>query len=194
MTFRRTRCPHCKGKLEAGQRIHHECIAPWADEQQAKKERADAKAARAAAKVERAETRKRKEAIKTRAQWLAECQAIANKYARIRDARCGCISCDKPVSWDGQWHGSHFRSVGAASAVRLNLWNIHKACSVCNHHLSGNVAAYRPRLVEKIGAVRVEWLEAQNQLVRYDVDYLKKYKRVMGKRLRRMEKSNAMQG
>lgn len=132
--------------------------------------------------------------MKTRPEWLAECQAIANKYARIRDAKDGCISCDKPASWGGQWHGSHFRSVGAASAVRLNLWNIHKACSVCNHHLSGNVAAYRPRLVEKIGAVRVEWLEAQNQLVRYDVDYLKKYKRVMGKRLRRMEKSNAMQG
>lgn len=143
---------------------------------------------------ERAQIKTRREAVKNRVQWLAECQAIANKYARIRDAGDGCISCDKPASWGGQWHGSHFRSVGAASAVRLNLWNIHKACSVCNHHLSGNVAAYRPRLVEKIGAARVEWLEAQNQLVRYDVDYLKKYKRVMGKRLRRMEKSNAMQG
>lgn len=194
MTFRRTRCPHCKAKLEQGQRIHAECIAPWADAQAEKAKRTAQKQARMAAKVERAETRRRKEAIKTRAQWLAECQAIANKYARIRDAKDGCISCDKPASWDGQWHGSHFRSVGAASAVRLNLWNIHKACSVCNHHLSGNVAAYRPRLVEKIGASRVEWLEAQNQLVRYDVDYLKKYKRVIGKRLRRMEKSNAMQG
>ena len=39
MTFLRTRCPHCKGKLDQGQLIHAECIAPWADEQQAKKER-----------------------------------------------------------------------------------------------------------------------------------------------------------
>ena len=65
MSFRRTRCPHCKAKLDTGQRIHPECIAPWADAHQAKKERAEAKAAGAAAKVERAETRRRKEAIKT---------------------------------------------------------------------------------------------------------------------------------
>ena len=191
MTFRRTRCAHCRAKFATerpSQIVHVECVEAWTEAQAAKRERAEAKAARAAAKVERAETRRRKDAIKTRAQWLAECQAIANKYSRIRDAMDGCISCDKPASWDGQWHGSHFRSVGAASAVRLNLWNIHKSCSVCNHHLSGNIGAYKPRLIEKIGAARVAWLEAQNQLVRYDVDYLKKYKRVVGKRLRRMEK------
>ena len=140
-------------------------------------------------KQERESIKQRKEKIKTRQEWLAECQAIANRYARIRDAKDGCISCDKPATWPGQWHGSHFRSVGAASAVRLNLWNIHKACSVCNHHLSGNVAQYRPRLVEKIGLAKVEWLESQNQLVRYDIEYLKRYKKVIGKRLRRMEKS-----
>ena len=140
-------------------------------------------------KQERESIKQRKEKIKTRQEWLAECQAIANRYARIRDAKDGCISCDKPSTWPGQWHGSHFRSVGAASAVRLNLWNIHKACSVCNHHLSGNVAEYRPRLVEKIGLAKVEWLESQNQLVRYDIEYLKRYKKVIGKRLKRMEKS-----
>jgi hypothetical protein len=140
-------------------------------------------------KQERESIKQRKEKIKTRQEWLAECQAIANRYARIRDAKDGCISCDKPATWPGQWHGSHFRSVGAASAVRLNLWNIHKACSVCNHHLSGNVAEYRPRLVEKIGLAKVEWLESQNQLVRYDIEYLKRYKKVIGKRLKRMEKS-----
>ncbi len=57
MTFRRTRCPHCKAKLEQGQRIHAECIAPWADAQAEKAQRAQAKKARAAAKVERASIR-----------------------------------------------------------------------------------------------------------------------------------------
>lgn len=133
--------------------------------------------------------RAKKEAAKTRQQWLAECQSVANKYARVRDDQDGCISCDKPANWHGQWHGSHFRSVGAASAVRLNLWNIHKACSVCNHHLSGNIAGYRPRLIEKIGLPKVQWLEAQNKIVRYDIDYLKRYKQVIGTRLKRMEKA-----
>lgn len=185
--MKRTLCPHCKGKLEPGQRIHPYCIEGYADAQAEKAKRTALKRAVAQAKMDRAETRKRKEAIKTRQEWLAECQVIANRYARVRDAKDGCISCDKPASWDGQWHGSHFRSVGAASAVRLNLWNIHKACSVCNHHLSGNIAGYLPRLIQKIGAEKVEWLKSQNQLVKYEIEYLKRYKQVMGKRLKRME-------
>lgn len=170
-----------------------ECQAKFAEEHIQKQRQKQAKAERIAALQDRKTIRLRKEQLKTRQKWLAECQAIANKYARIRDAKDGCISCDKPASWDGQWHGSHFRSVGAASAVRFNLWNIHKACSVCNHHLSGNIAEYKPRLVEKIGAERVAWLESQNQLVRYEIDYLKKYKRVMSMRLRRMERRHGMQ-
>ena len=151
------------------------------------------KAEKRAATIERQKTRAALEALKPRAKWLAECQAIANRYARVRDAKDGCISCDRPASWQGQWHGSHFRSVGAASAVRLNLWNIHKACSICNHHLSGNIAGYKPRLIQKIGLEKVEWLESQNQVVRHDIEYLKRYKRVMGKRLRMLEKRNAFQ-
>lgn len=137
---------------------------------------------------EKADFKARREALKSRRNWLDECQAIANKIARIRDKDDGCISCDLGPNWQGQWHGSHFRSVGAASAVRLNLLNIHKACSPCNHHKSGNIAEYEPRLVKKIGQDRVDWLKAQNHLARYDIDYLKRYKAVMGKRLRRMEK------
>jgi len=191
MNFRRTRCPHCRAKLESGQRIHPACIPGYADAQEAKAERAQAKQANAAAKVERAETRRRKEAIKSRAVWMAEAQAIANKYARVRDRDDGCISCDKPANWHGQWHGSHFRSVGASSATRLNLWNIHKACSICNNHLSGNIAEYTPRLIVKVGQDRVDWLKSQNQRVLHDIEYLQKYKRVIGKRLKRMESAAA---
>lgn len=133
--------------------------------------------------------RARKERLKTRAQWLAECQAVANKYARIRDAKDGCISCDKPACWDGQWHGSHLRSVGAASAVRFNLWNINKSCSVCNNYLSGNVREYEIRLRAKIGNAKVDWLYTQNQAIAYNIDYLRKFKFIIGKRLKRMEKA-----
>ena len=132
--------------------------------------------------------KERREKLKSRRDWLNECQVIANRYARIRDRGDGCISCDRPASWGGQWHGSHFRSVGAAPAVRLNLWNINKACLICNHYLSGNIAGYAPRLIKKIGAEKVKWLQEQNHVVRYSIDYLKKYKIVIGKRLKRMEK------
>jgi hypothetical protein len=187
MTFRKVLCPHCRGKLEQGQRIHPACIDGYADAQQAKKERADAKAARMAKKADRASIKARKEAIKPRAKWLAECQAIVNKIVRLRDAGLGCCSCDRGPEWDGQWHASHLRSVGAASAVRFHLWNIHKGCSICNNHLSGNLSEYLPRVRARIGDDKVDWIYTQNQVTAYDVAYLKRFKAVMGKRLKRME-------
>ena len=137
---------------------------------------------------ERAQFLERKEKLKPRSKWEEECRAIVQKIARIRDRNDGCISCDLPATWQGQWHGSHFRSHGAASAVQFHLWNIHKSCSGCNHHKSGNIINYEPRLIAKIGQEKVDWLRSQNQIVRHDVDYYKRFKRVMGKRLRRMEK------
>lgn len=189
--LREKRCSACRVPFMPLRPLQKACSPDCA---RAVAQRVREKAERKTAAAERKQTRAQLEALKPRAKWLAECQAIANRYARARDAKDGCISCDRPASWGGQWHGSHFRSVGAASAVRLNLWNIHKACSICNHHLSGNVAGYKPRLIEKIGPEKVEWLESQNQVVRYEIDYLKRYKRVMGKRLRTLEKRNAMQG
>lgn len=141
-----------------------------------------------AAAEERRETKAKLEKIKSRAKWLSECQAIVNRYVRLRDRNDGCISCHLPASWDGQWHASHFRSVGAATSVRFNLWNIHKACSACNGPKSGNIHAYRPRIIEKIGQERFDFLEAQNQRADYSVEYLKRLKAVMGKRLRRLER------
>ena len=146
---------------------------------------------RNAKKAERESVRARKEAIKPRAKWLAECQVIVNKIVRLRDRHLPCCSCDRPASWDGQWHASHLRSVGAASAVRFNLWNIHKGCSVCNNHLSGNLAEYLPRIRARIGDDKVDWLYRQNQIASYDIDYLKRFKAVMGKKLRRMENRHA---
>lgn len=135
----------------------------------------------------RALDKARREKVKPRAKWLSECQAIVNRMVRNRDRHLGCVSCDRPATWDGQWHASHLRSVGAASAVRFCLWNIHKACSICNNHLSGNIADYLPRVRARIGDEKVDWLYAQNKLLKHDVPYLARFKLVMGKRLRRME-------
>lgn len=188
MTFRRTRCPHCKAKLEPMQRIHAECIEPYADAEEAKAQRKAEKQARMQAKVEKAADRKKREQQKTIPQIEEECRRIVQKIARLRDKDDGCISCELPASWDGQWHGSHFRSHGAASAVQFHLWNINKACWICNKLYSGRINQYEPKLVEKIGQDRVDWLKAQNHQVRNTREYLARFKAVMGKRLRRMEK------
>lgn len=146
------------------------------------------KAKKVAAVKERKATTEKLNKLKSNATLAAEAQAVVNKYVRLRDAHLGCVSCDKPASWNGQWHASHFRSVGAASGLRFNLWNIHKACSVCNNHLSGNIANYAPRLVEKIGADKVDWLYTQNMVKRSDAAYLVRIKRVFARKVLRLVK------
>lgn len=140
------------------------------------------------AKKKTAEHRARKQAIKRRSEWEDECRRIVQKIARLRDRNDGCISCHLPPTWSGQWHGSHFRSHGACSVLQFHLWNIHKACSSCNRDKGGNIIEYEPRLVAKIGQDRVDWLRAQNGTFKPPIAYYEKFKRVMGKRLRRMEK------
>jgi hypothetical protein len=143
-------------------------------------------------KAERAQTRARKEKLKSISEWEDECRRIVQAIARIRDRNDGCISCHLPATWGGQWHGSHFRSHGACSSLQFHLWNIHKSCSSCNRDKGGNIHDYLPRLVEKIGQDRVDWIKAQPKVgwkhgPAY-IEYMKRFKKVMGKRLRRMER------
>lgn len=169
-------CKHCQT-----------CFVPVRPLQQVCSPICASRLVKAAKKEEAERTKARKKAVKTRQQWLAEAQAIVNKYVRLRDKDLPCCSCDRPASWDGQWHASHFRSVGAASAVRFNLWNIHKGCSICNNHKSGNLEGYRPRILERIGSEKAEWLLSQNQLVRYETEYLERLIGVMRRKVKRLE-------
>ena len=184
----RTRCPYCRKRLEEGQRIHPECIDDYAEAQAAKAERKKAKETRAAARVQKTEDRKRRESFKKMPRLIATTQCAVNKYVRLRDKDDGCVSCDKPATWHGQWHAGHFRSVGAAKSIRFHLWNIHKQCSQCNNFLSGNIANYTPRIIAKIGKDKVDWLMTQNNFVRYDVDYLERLKSVIKRKKDRLEK------
>lgn len=144
-------------------------------------------AAKAITKQAREDLKERREKLKTRPEYAKEAQAAINRYVRLRDAHLGCVSCDKPASWQGQWHCSHFRSVGAAPHLRFNLWNMNKSCSACNNFLSGNIMAYRPALIEKIGQAKVDWLECNSDIVRHDIPYLKRVKAIFSKKSRRLE-------
>jgi hypothetical protein len=152
--------------------------------------KAASKSADARVRAEKREHRQKLESIKPLSYWEKKAEAAVNRYVRLRDASKGCVSCDLPATWDGQWHASHFRSVGAATAVRFNLWNINKACSVCNHHKSGNLAEYEPRLRALRGDEKVDWLRTQNQIVKYSREYLERLQKVFNKKARRQEKRN----
>lgn len=140
-------------------------------------------------KLDRMMYQQRRQALRTIPELEEDCRKIVQKIARLRDRDDGCISCHMGPNYGGQWHGSHYRPAGNNSAVQFHLWNIHKACAQCNLFKGGNIGEYRPRLIEKIGLDRVEWLESQSQPVKSDRAYLCRFKKVMGKRLRRMERS-----
>jgi hypothetical protein len=179
------KCKSCGLQFQKVRPLQNTCSIPCAIEHANKLKIANK---RTEDRLERVKTKKAIEAIKPWQKWFNECKTIAQRYARIRDRDDGCISCTKDKNWWGQWHGSHFRPAGNFKAVALNLMNIHKSCSECNNHKSGNGVEYNDRLIVKIGQDKVHWLKSQTQPYRHSIEYLKRYKQVMGKRLRRLEK------
>jgi hypothetical protein len=91
--------------------------------------------------------------------WKKKAQKAFNEFIRLRDAHLPCVSCDKPYDWHGQWHAGHYKTTGARPDLRFNEDNCHKQCSVCNNHLSGNLANYRLELENRIGMDRLLALE-----------------------------------
>ena len=136
----------------------------------------EAKRLRREEKKRRREHRADKERIKTRGQLLREAQAAFNRFVRARDANLGCVSCDKPSTWRGQWHASHYRSVGGHPEVRFDEANCHRSCSPCNNFLSGNLTEYRKELLQRIGLAEVLRLEGPHEPKKYSGDDLRAIK------------------
>lgn len=167
MTFRRKTCPHCRSKLEAGQRIHPQCIDGYAEAEAAKAKRKAEKQARMAAKVERATTRARKQALKRIPDLIKEAQHAFNAFIRERDKYRPCICCEAPLSRGGGSTGGdfdcgHYRSTGTASHLRFDERNAHGQRKVCNRYGAGRAVDYRVGLIRRIGVDAVEALEADN--------------------------------
>lgn len=145
------------------------------------------------AQRERREIKVRKEKLKSRADHLREAQAAVNEYVRLRDAHLPCISCDSTpndndLMTGSRWDAGHYRSVGACPELRFEPLNIHRQCVKCNRNLSGNAVEYRIRLVQRIGAEKVAWLEGLHAPCKYTVEEIKAIKtkyRAMTKELKK---------
>lgn len=143
------------------------------------------------------ETRKRKKAISDSDPklWAKKAQAMFNAYIRLRDADCGCISCNKPANWQGQWAAGHYRTVGAHPELRFNELNVHKQCNRdCNSGKSGNVLEYRIRLIQKIGLLNVDFLEGAHEPARYRIEDYKDIYRVYREKLKHMKEMQSAIG
>lgn len=161
------------------------------EEREKEKVKAAAKRIKEQKEAEKAGRKRRKakrESFKTKAQWDKEAQSAFNRYIRIRDEGKECVSCGNPLIGKSNYltgsaiDASHYRSRGAASHLKFNVFNVHSACTRCNRQLSGNAVEYRIRLVDRIGLERVERLEADNAPRRFDVTYLKRVKAIFSRR------------
>jgi hypothetical protein len=154
------------------------------------------KARKSLAQVERREIKVRKEKLKSRADHLREAQAAVNEYVRLRDAQLPCISCDSmpndnDLMTGSRWDAGHYRSVGACPELRFEPLNIHRQCVKCNRNLSGNAVEYRIRLVLRIGADRVAWLEGPHEPRKYTVEEIKAIKAEYRAKTRELKKGQA---
>ncbi|WP_296277828.1 recombination protein NinG [Pseudomonas sp. UBA7530] len=124
---------------------------------------------------ERREIKVRKQKVKRRSEYMQEAQDAFNAWIRQRDAGQPCISCGTTA--DVQYCAGHYRTVGACPELRFEPLNVHRQCNKnCNLERSGNIVEYRIRLVKKIGADAVAWLEGPHEPKKYTIEDLQQIK------------------
>ena len=131
------------------------------------------------AKIERQLTKERKEKLKTRNDWIKECQVAFNAYIRERDKDKPCICCGKSLGESqvgGGFDCGHYKSTGSAPHLRFCEDNAHGQTKFCNRYRAGNAVDYRLGLIQRIGLERVEMLEADNEPRKWTIDELKEIK------------------
>lgn len=138
------------------------------DAAKAEKQRKEKKRRLEEERADRQRQAERRMAVKPLSYFIKQAQHAFNEFIRYRDRDLPCISCGR--HHDGQYHAGHFRTTGASPELRFDEDNCHKQCSACNNHLSGNLTAYRPALIAKIGQSRFDALMGPHALPKWTRD------------------------
>lgn len=120
---------------------------------------------------EKKELKVRKINAKPKTYWIKQAQQAVNAFVRARDSSLPCVSCGTHSA--AQWDAGHYRTTAAAPQFRFDPRQIHKQCSVCNQHKSGNIVPYRVELIKRIGIETVEAIENNHERRSYTVEELK---------------------
>lgn len=149
------------------------------------------KARKSLDQVGRADFQVRKAALKSRADHLKDSEKAVRDYRRTYELSIGsgCISCGdtqesilRAQGWKtgGAFDAGHFLGKGARPELRLVPTNIWLQCKSCNAGSSkfarkGETVsqAFRAGLIDRIGLVAVEALEADHHPRKYTVEELK---------------------
>jgi len=174
-------CKQCKSRFVPARPLQVVC-GPMCGIERAKKARLT---------TEKKQDRVKRESLKTIPQLIAEAQKEFNAYIRERDKDQPCICCGHPLgSGDvgGSYDCGHYRSTGSASHLRFDEDNAHAQRKVCNRYGAGRAVDYRIGLVARIGLARVEAIESNNEMVKWDRDTLRQIKVIYRAKTRELKK------
>lgn len=176
MKSNRKRCKECKQWIYNSPLIvcGYECgMALLRKKAEKDKLKAQRQASKAEKERKAKERQQKADFRKADVKWLkAKAQELCNKYIRLRDELCGCISCGTRA--DIKYDAGHFVPAGRCIPLRFDERNIHKQCTRCNTFMSGNLTAYEAALRIKLGDEVVDWLKGPHEPVRYRAeDYLR---------------------
>lgn len=139
---------------------------------------------------ERKQDRERKQALKTKRDYVKEAQIAFNGYIRARDADKSCICCNAPLQIEavgGGFDCGHYRSVGSAPHLRFDEDNAHGQTKQCNRYGGGRAVDYRIGLIARIGLSSVERLESYQTPRHYSIDELKAIRDLCRAKLRELK-------
>ena len=142
-------------------------------------------------KEERKQDRKKLDELRPLSWFHAKTTKAVHEYIRLRDKNEPCISCGAMSA--AQWDAGHLISRGSNPTLRYEYLNIHKQCSVCNQHLSGNLIRYQDNLIKKIGKEAVDWLKGPHKprkWTREDLEAIEKDAKERIAMLKSIEKCN----
>lgn len=139
---------------------------------------------------DRKELKVRKINAQPKTYWIKQAQQAVNAFVRARDSNLPCVSCGTHSA--AQWDAGHYRTTAAAPQFRFDPRQIHKQCSVCNQHKSGNIVPYRVELIKRIGIETVDAIENNHERRSYSIEELKgirDYYRLELKRLKETQEA-----
>jgi len=203
-TLRPKRCKQCREQFMPAKSMQCVCSPLCAAKYGAVQA---AKVKHAAELADRRETRARKEALKTRGDWLKEAKVAVQRFRRLEELAkgSGCMSCGRSQEevhgtdgWrpGGAWDGGHFLSKGARPGLALEPLNIWLQCKSCNAGSSKYArkgatvnASFRLNLIDRIGLAAVEALEADHTPRHYSAEELRRIKAEYTARARELRKA-----
>ncbi|ENN7401694.1 recombination protein NinG [Escherichia sp. 20412-1] len=145
------------------------------------------KAQKEAEKAARRRQAERRKAVRPLSWFIRQAQQAFNAFIRYRDRDLPCISCGR--HHEGQYHAGHFRTTGAHPELRFDEDNCHKQCAPCNNHLSGNLTAYRPALIARIGQARFDALMGPHEIPKWTRDDYIRIRDEYRRKLRELKKT-----